>query len=85
MGIEIPSVALSNASVAARSASNSASVQPKPVQPPAHVSEDTIRLTAAQQVYQLYNQGQTVSQIASNLRLSVAVVNGYLNLPNSGS
>jgi DNA-binding NarL/FixJ family response regulator len=85
MSIEIASVALSTSSIAAKSASNPAPAQPKPAQPSAQASEDTIRLTAAQQVYQLYNQGQRVSQIASALSLSVAEVNNYLNLLNSGS
>jgi DNA-binding transcriptional regulator LsrR (DeoR family) len=43
-----------------------------------------VQLTAAQQVYQLYNQGQTVSQIASSLSLTEAVVNGYLNVTSTG-
>jgi hypothetical protein len=33
-----------------------------------------------QQVYQLYTQGQRVSQIASSLRLSVDAVNTYLGI-----
>ncbi len=49
-------------------------------QPPAQVAGDTVQLTVAQQVYQLYNQGQQVSQIASSLRLSVEAVNGFLNI-----
>ena len=87
MNVEIPSVALSTVSIDAKSVSNApppAQPQPKPAQQSAYASEDTIRLTAAQQVYQLYNQGQRVSQIASALSLSVDVVNGYLNLPNGG-
>jgi DNA-binding NarL/FixJ family response regulator len=46
---------------------------------------DTVQLTVAQQVYQLYNQGQQVPQIAVSLNLSVAAVNSYLNLSNSGA
>ncbi len=41
---------------------------------------DTIRLTEVQQVYQLYNQGQKISQIASALNLSVESVNNYLGI-----
>jgi DNA-binding NarL/FixJ family response regulator len=37
-------------------------------------------LSQAQQVYQLYNHGETVSQIATTLDLSVAAVNGYLGI-----
>lgn len=44
---------------------------------------DTVQLTEAQQVYQLYNQGQQISQIADSLNLTVAAVNSYLNLSNS--
>ena len=40
----------------------------------------TETLTQAQQVYQLYNHGETVSQIAITLDLSVAAVNGYLGI-----
>jgi DNA-binding NarL/FixJ family response regulator len=83
MSIEIPSVASSTPS-AARSAPNPAPAQPKPAQSSTHGSEDTVRLTAAQQVYQLYNHGQKISQIASALSLSVAEVNNYLNLTNGG-
>jgi DNA-binding NarL/FixJ family response regulator len=49
------------------------------------IASDTVQLTEAQQVYQLYNQGMQVSQIASSLSLSVAAVNSYLNISNSGS
>jgi DNA-binding CsgD family transcriptional regulator len=48
------------------------------------IAADTVQLTEAQQVYQLYNQGQRVSQIASSLSLSQAAVNGYLNLSTGG-
>ncbi len=41
---------------------------------------DTVRLTVAQQVYDLYIQGQTVPQIATSLNLTVEFVNNYLGL-----
>jgi DNA-binding NarL/FixJ family response regulator len=41
---------------------------------------DTVRLTEVQQVYQLYNQGQKISQIASALNLSVESVNNCLGI-----
>jgi DNA-binding NarL/FixJ family response regulator len=53
--------------------------------PSANSGEDTVQLTVAQQVYQLYNQGQPVPQIAASLNLSVAAVNSYLNLTTSDS
>ena len=42
--------------------------------------EDTVQLTAAQRVYQLYSQGQPVSLIAETLNLTVDQVNTYLNI-----
>jgi DNA-binding CsgD family transcriptional regulator len=41
---------------------------------------DTVQLTEVQQVYQLYNQGQRISQIASALDLSIESVNNYLGI-----
>jgi DNA-binding NarL/FixJ family response regulator len=52
--------------------------QPTPVQTP-----DTVRISESQQVYQLYNQGQRISQIAASLRLTVEAVNGYLGITSS--
>ena len=40
--------------------------------------------TKAQQVQQLYRQGNTVPQIAYDLRLSAQAVDGYLNIANGG-
>ncbi|MFZ1011100.1 MAG: hypothetical protein WAN65_29950 [Candidatus Sulfotelmatobacter sp.] len=83
MSISVSS-ALATASVAANSPSTSATERiQQPTNQQTASSADTVRLTEAQQVYQLYNQGQAVSQIASNLSLTVSAVNGYLG--NSGS
>lgn len=83
MGISIsnPLAALSDA------AANFQRNEPAPqtVQQAANQPTDTVTLTAAQQVYQLYNQGHTISQIAFSLRLSVAAVNSYLGLSNTSS
>lgn len=69
----------------ADASANQTRAAPAPqVQPTANVSSDTVQLTEAQRVYQLYNQGQRVSQIASSLSLSQAAVSGYLNLKTSG-
>ncbi len=38
------------------------------------IAPDTVRLSETQQVYQLYNQGQEVTQIASYLNISVSDV-----------
>lgn len=40
---------------------------------------DVVQISEAQRVYQLYNQGQTIQQIALGLNLSVAAVNEYLS------
>lgn len=81
MSINIPSVASGAPTASASPAPLSEPApQVQPVQQAANSSADTVKLTSAEQVYQLYNQGQKVSQIASSLSLSVAAVNSYLNL-----
>jgi len=82
MGINaIPSVAAAPASADGRPALNPPTAQQP--QPPANPQTDTVQLTEAQQVYQLYNQGRQVPQIADSLGLPVAAVNSYLNLSSS--
>jgi DNA-binding NarL/FixJ family response regulator len=44
-----------------------------------------VQLSEAQQVYQLYNQGQQIPQIAAALNLPVNTVNDYLGVTSSGS
>lgn len=82
MSTSISSVLLNAPSAAADPSANQTPAA-KP-QPAANVAADTVQLTEAQRVYQLYNQGQKVSQIASSLSLTQAAVNGYLNLSTSG-
>jgi hypothetical protein len=53
-------------------------------QPTANDSGDSVRLSESQQVYQLYNQGQRISQIATTLSLPVAIVNNYLGIAAGG-
>jgi len=60
---------------------NSAAAQP--AAQPVRIVGDTVQLTVAQEVYQLYNQGQQISQIASRLRLSVEAVNGFLGISSA--
>ncbi|MGA7381260.1 MAG: hypothetical protein WBX03_10440 [Terriglobales bacterium] len=67
----------------ANSVSNAAATQ-RPQQT-TNNSVDTVKLSESQQVYQLYNQGQTVSQIASGLSLTVELVNSYLGITNAAS
>ncbi len=75
------------ASVTAPNAPSATASQP-PVQQqapqPTNTSTDTVTLTEAQQVYNLYNQGQTVPQISSSLSLPVSTVNNYLGISQSG-
>jgi hypothetical protein len=78
MDISISSL-LSTASVAAASTS-SASVAARNPQPTRNNSGDTVTLTESEHVYQLYNQGQQVSQIATSLSLPIEVVNSYLGI-----
>jgi DNA-binding NarL/FixJ family response regulator len=76
------SISPSVASLAAANPSPNTAPAQK-VQQPANNGGDTVKLSESQQVYQLYNQGRTVSQIASTLSLAVSSVNNYLNISNS--
>jgi hypothetical protein len=58
-------------------------VAASPAQPPAEDPPFVIKLTEAQQVYQLSLKDQTVPQIANQLSLTVAAVNNYLEINNS--
>lgn len=80
MSISLSSSLSSVESLAAANPSpNTAAVQI--AQQAVNNSGDTVQLSEVQQVYQLYNQGQTVSQIATSLSLPVDTVNNYLNIP----
>jgi len=69
------------ASAAANSSLNTPAAQAtQAVQQSTSSSSDTVTLTEAQQVDQLYNEGDTVSQIATSLTLTVAAVNSYLGI-----
>jgi DNA-binding NarL/FixJ family response regulator len=81
MSISISSTLPAPPPAAANAAAKPAPAQP--VQPTTNASADTVRLAESQQVYQLYNQGQRVSQIAANLSLTVSAVNGYLGITSS--
>ena len=80
MSISISS-ALSVASVAATNSTPEPAPQPAPQ--PANNPGDTVKLTEAQQVFNLYTQGQSVPEIATNLELTVSAVNSYLGLSSS--
>ncbi len=75
----LTNAAFTSASAAPNAAAQSAQPARATVQPAV-----TVKLSQSQQVYQLYNQGQRVSQIAANLSLSVTAVNSYLGIANSG-
>ena len=46
----------------------------------ASVPVDTVKLSQAAQVHLLKQQGQTLSQIAKNLSIPIATVDGYLGV-----
>jgi DNA-binding CsgD family transcriptional regulator len=79
----IPALLPATSDAVANDSANVPAVQA--VQPAANASSDTVQLTVAERVYQLYNQGQQISQIATALSLSVAAVNNYLNISNSST
>jgi hypothetical protein len=81
MGISVSST-LSTASLAAVT-SSSPSAAHTPAQPTPNHTSDTVQLSASQQVYQLYNQGQSVSQISTSLSLPVKIVNDYLGIASA--
>jgi hypothetical protein len=54
-----------------------------PAQPAAESAPYVVKLTEAEQAYQLSLQDQTVPQIADKLSVTVAAVNSYLGITNS--
>jgi DNA-binding NarL/FixJ family response regulator len=81
------SSALSTAAVAAaNSSSNAAPATRNPQPQPQQATNNpgyTVQLSEAQQVYNLYNQGQQIPQIAETLNLTVSAVNNYLGITGS--
>jgi DNA-binding CsgD family transcriptional regulator len=75
----------SSAPVAAANSAAAAAPAPQKIQQPTTAAAYTVTLTEAQRVFQLYNQGQRISQIASSLSLSENVVNNYLGITTAGS
>jgi DNA-binding NarL/FixJ family response regulator len=73
---------LSTESLAAANSSSDASPAPK-TQAATNATTDTIKLSESQQIHQLYNEGQKVSQIAFNLNITVEAVNSYLGIRNA--
>ena len=86
MSISISSTLSTAVVAAANSSSNAAPAERNPQpQPTASNPGYTVQLSEAQQVYQLYNQGQQIPQIAAALNLPVNTVNDYLGVKSSGS
>ena len=52
----------------------------EPSQHPVHASGDSVKLSQAAQVHMFKQQGQSLSQIAANLGISAATVDGYLGI-----
>lgn len=78
------SISISSSPVSFATANSSSSPPAAQKAPqPTNDSADTVTLTESQRVYQLYNQGQAVLQIASSLSLTVDAVNSYLNISGS--
>jgi len=81
MSISISNSLPTESPAAANSSSNSA---PAPsAQPITSAPADTVKLSESQQIHQLYNEGQKVSQIAFNLNITVEAVNSYLGIRNA--
>lgn len=81
MTISVSSSLPAAAVAATNSSARSAAAPTQQVQAQA----DTVRLSESQQVYQLYNQGQGISEIASNLSITVSAVNSYLGISGTTS
>jgi hypothetical protein len=76
MAISLSTSFAPSQAVAAPSDSSPAEVAVKPVS----TQTDTVKLSQAAHIHLLKQQGQAASQIASNLGLSVSVVDGYLGV-----
>jgi hypothetical protein len=84
MGLSV-SNSLSIVSQAAANLSPAAAPRPTAAQPTTNNPQDTVKLSSAQQVEQLYNQGQSVPEISTSLSLAQNVVNLYLGISGPGS
>jgi hypothetical protein len=81
MSLSIPS-SFATASYATPAVPSPAAAAP-PAQPVTDNAAYVIKLTEAEQAYQLSLQDQTVPQIANQLSATVAAVNSYLGINNS--
>jgi hypothetical protein len=80
-------ISISSPLSATPTAASPSSSTPATAQPTQKDSIDTVRLSQDAQVHLLKQQGQSLSQIATNLSISVATVDGYLGItvPSSTS
>lgn len=78
MSISVSSSSSLQSFATANASSKVATAQPAPQS--TNNEAYVVRLSEAQQVGQLYQQGQQVSQIASSLSLTVQTVNSYLGI-----
>jgi DNA-binding CsgD family transcriptional regulator len=76
MSISISGSLSSLPSVASSSPSTPTTAQPAPKAD----TDDTVKLSQAAQVHLLKQQGQTLSQIASNLSIPITTVDNYLGI-----
>jgi DNA-binding NarL/FixJ family response regulator len=83
MSISISSLVPTTTGPAVNAAPLAPTPAPRDAPPAPELASDTVKLSQSQQVYQLYKQGQRVSQIATSLNLSVSVVNNYLGISGS--
>jgi DNA-binding NarL/FixJ family response regulator len=81
MSISISNLASASSFTAANYSANVEAAQQ--VQKTTDDSAAVVKLSESQQVVQLHRQGQLASQIASNLSLTVDVVNSYLGISSA--
>jgi hypothetical protein len=77
MAISIPGSLAASSSIGSTSPSTPAPAQTTQSDPAA---ADTVKLSQDAQVHLLKQQGQSLSQIASNLSIPIATVDGYLGI-----
>ena len=77
MAISIPGSLAASPSIGSTSPSTLAPAQTTPSDPAA---ADTVKLSQDAQVHLLKQQGQSLSEIASNLSIPIATVDGYLGI-----
>ena len=77
------SVSISNSSLTQAAAPTNPPAQAQPSEAPQHHAKapgDSVKLSQAAQVHMFKQQGQSPSQIAANLGISAATVDGYLGI-----